>query len=262
MEDSLREGVFARKQIFCRAGLIAWSHRRRFQAGLELARGAAGGRLLDYGCGDGTFLAMLMATSHRPAVAVGVEIDDRLVADCRQRLGSQAGLEFIHVRELTAASHGGRYDAVFCMEVLEHVVEVERMLELFHRLLAPGGRLHISVPVETGLPLIVKQAARRVAGWRGLGDYPGTSPYSAGEMWRSLWPGSGQHIERPVHRHADGSAFYDHKGFNWRRLRRQVAERFELVATQASPVKWLTPGMASQVWLAARKGGDASAHEL
>jgi SAM-dependent methyltransferase len=253
MDDSLREGVFAKKQIFCRAGLIAWSHQRRFQIGLDLARSVAGKKLLDYGCGDGTFLAMLMATPHRPVVAVGVEIDERLVADCGKRLGSQPGLQFIHFRALTDASQMARYDAIFCMEVLEHVVEVEPMLQMFDRLLAPGGQLFISVPVETGLPLLVKQVARRIAGWRGLGDYPGTSPYSTSELLKSLCPGSRQHIQRPIHHHGDGGAFHDHKGFNWRRLRLQVADRFELVATQASPVTWLTPHLASQAWLVARK---------
>lgn len=253
MDESLREGHFARKQIFCRAGLIAWSHRRRFQIGLELARPLAGKRILDYGCGDGTFLAMLMADPSRPSAAVGAELDDRLIVECQKRLGARLGLQFVHVSALAAADQRGRFDGLFCMEVLEHVVEVEPLLETFNHLLAPAGRLVVSVPVETGLPLIVKQVARRIAGWRGLGDYPGTSPYSWRELAASLFAGVRQHTRRPVHRHADGAEFYDHKGFNWMRLREQVARRFELVATTASPLMWLPPGLASQVWIIAQK---------
>jgi SAM-dependent methyltransferase len=255
MDDSLQDGVFARKQIFCRAGLIAWSHRRRFQRALELARAVAGKRVLDYGCGDGTFLAMLMRGGHRPAGALGVELDERLVADCQRRFGGEPGLRFIHLRELERAEHAGAYDGVFCMEVLEHVVEVNPILDTLDRLLAPAGQLFISVPVEIGFPILIKQMARRVAGWRGLGDYPGTSPYSWSELCVSVFAGPRQHITRPLHRHPDGSAFHDHKGFNWRLLREGIARRFTLLQTVGSPLAWLPAGWASQVWLVLRKRG-------
>ena len=72
-DAALRDGHYANKQIFCKDRLIAWSHRRRFETGLTLAARFAGRRMLDYGCGDGTFLALLDATAHAPAQAVGAE---------------------------------------------------------------------------------------------------------------------------------------------------------------------------------------------
>jgi len=84
-DTRLREGHYAAKQIFCRDGLIAWSHRRRFEVGLHLAARFAGHRILDYGCGDGTFLALLQATASPPLSAVGAELDDGQVDDCRRR---------------------------------------------------------------------------------------------------------------------------------------------------------------------------------
>jgi SAM-dependent methyltransferase len=261
MDDALREGHFARKQMFCSAGLIAWSHRRRFEVGVELARPFAGKRLLDYGCGDGTYLALLMASTHAPAIAVGAEIDPGLVAANQSRFAQTPNLRFVHVRDLAAQQHTGKYDAVVCMEVFEHLVEVEPVLEGFARLLAPAGMLLLSVPVETGLPLLVKQTARRIAGWRGVGDYPGTTPYRWSELCAGLFAGARQHIERPRHRNTDGSEFHDHKGFNWMALREIIARRFELERTVASPLTWLTPHLASQVWFVARKrnGTGASA---
>src|SRR5688500_19458002 len=94
-DSRLREGHYAAKQIFCRAGLIAWSHRRRFEVGLRLARRFAGRRILDYGCGDATFLALLQAAPDRPAALVGAELDDDQVADCRRRFAGRAGLAFV-----------------------------------------------------------------------------------------------------------------------------------------------------------------------
>ena len=49
-----------------------------------------------------------------------------------------------------AGDHAGPYNAVFCMEVLEHVTDPRPLLADFERLLAPGGTLVISVPIETG----------------------------------------------------------------------------------------------------------------
>ncbi|MFL6256238.1 MAG: hypothetical protein ACJ74T_14610, partial [Pyrinomonadaceae bacterium] len=114
------------------------------------------------------------------------------------------------------------------------------------------GRLVVSVPVETGLPLLFKQAARRVAGWRGIGDYPGTSPYTLGELWAGLFAGSRQHILRPVHTAADGTRFHDHKGFNWMRLRETLAESFGVERVLGSPIAWLPPHLGSQAWFVLR----------
>lgn len=244
----LARGHYARKQILCKGWLISWSHRSRYKVGLDLARRFAGKTLLDYGCGDGTFLALLAGETFRPTRAVGVEIHSRLVVDCRERLGHLSGVSFQHVDELDTPEHHGAYDAIFCTEVLEHVVNWQPPLERFERLLAPGGALVISVPVEIGPALVVKQVMRRIAGWRGIGDYPGQSPYTFGELWSSLFAGHRQHMPRPVHTGRDGSPFHDHKGFNWRVLRETLASRFDLRQTSSSPLPFLPVCLASQVW--------------
>jgi len=254
VEDPIKNGHFAKKQFCSRSGLISWSHHRRFEVGLSLAQQFAGKRVLDYGCGDGSFLAMLMQSRAHPTAAVGVEIDSQVVADCSARFSSQAGLTFILEGELQGPQHRGAFDAVICMEVLEHMVEIEPLLENFARLLGPEGLLLVSVPIETGPPLLVKQAARRFAGWRGIGDYPGTSSYSMGELAASLFAsGKRQHITRPIHTSADGGQFHDHKGFNWMMLREMLCRKFYLEETKASPVAWLSPFLASQVWFLLRK---------
>ncbi len=246
--QSIEAGHYARKQLLCKDRLIAWSHRRRFAMGQWLARDFAGGRVLDYGCGDGAFLAMLMAEESAPVAAVGSELARSVVDDCRARLGAQRGLSFVLDAELDAPEHAAAYDLVVCMEVLEHVVDIEPLLDRFARLLAPSGRLLVSVPVETGLPLVVKQAARRVAGWRGLGDYPGIRPYTASEFCKSVLAGRRQHIPRASVDIGEGAVFPDHKGFNWMTLRDALAQRFQLEKTRASPLAWLPPQLASQVW--------------
>ena len=58
---------------------------------------------------------------------------------------------------------------------------------------------------------------------------------------------------RPIHTSADGSKFHDHKGFNWMMLREMLCRKFYLEETVASPIAWLSPFLASQVWFLLRK---------
>jgi SAM-dependent methyltransferase len=253
VEKALRDGHYAAQQIFCRDRLIAWSHRRRFEIGLRLASRFRGQRLLDYGCGDGTFLALLHAGSWAPAESTGAELDPFQVESCTTRFGARPDLRFISIAALDARRHHGRYDIVTCMEVLEHVVDLDNVIRQLWSLTADNGRLLVSVPVEVGLPLVLKQLARRIAGWRGIGDYPGTGGYSPREYWASLFAGAAQHIERPTYRGNTGPSFHDHKGFNWMSLRERLQTWFSIEETVASPVPWLGPRVATQVWLVARK---------
>ncbi len=250
--EPLPAGHYARKQIFCKDWLIAWTHRSRFATGVRLAQRFRGQRVLDYGCGDGTFLAMLCSGADRPAEAVGVELDAFQIDDCRARLGQLQGLSFEPIASLDTAAQSGRFDAVICMEVLEHVVDLETVITRLWWALAPGGTLIVSVPVETGVPLLIKQAARRVAGWRGLGDYAHTTGYTPAEYWAGLTAGRTQHMPRP--QYGDETPFHDHKGFNWMSLREKLRRRFTLEETLASPIAWLGPHLASQVWFVMRKG--------
>ena len=253
VDRTIDAGCYAREQIHSRDRLIAWSHRRRFSTALMLGRQFADRRLLDYGCGDGTFLGLLMSGSARPSAAMGAEIDQEMVDDLRSRFADYTGLNFTRTDELSRPEETHRYDGIFCMEVLEHVVDWHPLLEEFERLLKPGGRLVVITPIEIGLPLLVKQAVRRVAGWRGIGHYPGTTGYTALELGKSVLASSTQHIERPIFTRQDGSLFYDHKGFNWKVLKVALAKRFNIVRTLTSPIGWLGPQASTQVWFIAQK---------
>ena len=249
---AIAEGHYARKQLVCRNRLISWSHRRRFEIARDMARPFAGLRLVDYGCGDGTFLAMLGQSDHAPAFSLGLELSDEVVNDCRRRLGQEGRIEFARIGDPQSRQHDGTFDALFCMEVMEHVCDWGPMFEAFERLLRPGGTLVISVPVEIGLALPIKLAARRVAAWRGMKDYPGEPPYTWSEWFAGVFAGDRQHFERPVQRWHDGSCSYGHKGFNWKVLRAELAKRFDFERVTGSPVVWLPTACASQAWLRLR----------
>lgn len=255
--QNLAEGDYAKKQLFTRSPIINWSHGARFRLAVELAAMFAGKRILDYGSGDGTFLSMLADGPAPPASAVGAEIDPRQVDDSRAR-HPDPRLAFVGIPDLADEKYTHTFDGLVCMEVLEHVVELPTILDSWHRLLKPDGRLLISVPVETGPVLAAKQVIRRIAGWRGIGDYPGMDPYTWSELTRSLFAGSRQQFVRPIHASSDGTSHYCHKGFNWRAMRAELSKRFILERQLSSPFRFLPPGCGSQAWFVLRNPPDGA----
>jgi len=169
MDPKLEQGHFAKKQLFSKSGIIRWSHRRRFEVAIAKSAAFAGKRVLDFGCGDGTYLAMLLESANAPAEAVGAELDPKVVGENRTRFGGRSNLQFVLQSDLEAPAAKGTFDAVVCMECFEHMTDPDRYLDLLLSLLKPGGKLLLSVPVETGLPVVFKQIIRRVglaADWR------------------------------------------------------------------------------------------------
>src|SRR5262249_5221396 len=146
------------------------------------------------------------------------------------------GVTFEAIADLDRDEHQRRYDGVVCMEVLEHVVALDEVIDRLWRVLRDEGTLLVSVPVETGLPLLVKQLVRHAAGWRGVGDYRGTAPYTVGEYLASVFAGPTPHITRPISEAGSAMPFHDHKGFNWRVLRDRLARRFTIDEVVASPL--------------------------
>ncbi len=246
-DPGINQGHFARKQLSSSSRLVSWVHRSRFDHAQELYEQYGRGRVVDVGCGDGTFLAMLMRSSSPPSEAVGVELKPVDVADCQARYGDIEHLEFVTRSSTFVDDNENAFDTVICMEVLEHVLDLPAVVRDLARLARPGGRVIISVPVETGLPFLAKQTVRTVLGWRGVGDYPGITAYSAGEFWKSIFAGSRQHIVRPELEEG-GLVSHDHKGFNWRVLKGLLESQFRLERVTGTPVPWLPPSLNSQVW--------------
>jgi SAM-dependent methyltransferase len=98
----------------------------------------AGSRVLDVGCGAGTFLARVAAETG--AAACGVDFKDL------SGLPWMAGLEFRHGTLAGQAFGERRFDLITMWHFLEHDYTPLETLGRARDLLAPGGRLVIEVP--------------------------------------------------------------------------------------------------------------------
>jgi 2-polyprenyl-3-methyl-5-hydroxy-6-metoxy-1,4-benzoquinol methylase len=252
----LESGHYARKQIFSRNAIVAWSHRRRFALARELASAGAGGALLDYGCGDGTFVAMAHDLFRE---TVGTDVDLEQLRDCRSRLAALPHTRFESIEALRAPRYEASFDAVACMEVLEHCpADIQpRVLADLDRLVRPHGVIVISVPIEIGPTLALKQLVRAAAAVSGLTEYAGRERYHLAEFIRMVLAGDTTHIQRPVTvaTKTDGVTvrYHGHKGFNWRMLARLVERTFVIERRLYSPLPLIGPWLNSQVWFVCRK---------
>jgi 2-polyprenyl-3-methyl-5-hydroxy-6-metoxy-1,4-benzoquinol methylase len=254
VSDPLASGDYARKQIYCPSRVVAWSHGSRFDLAARLAGAAQGGRLLDYGCGDGTFIALTDGTFRE---AVGADVDRGQLEECRRRFAGFDRVTFVTTRELEGDEHRGAYAVVTCMEVLEHCRDRERVRVLgeLQRLAGPDGLVVISVPIEIGPALLGKQLFRAIAAWRGHGDYQYRETYSPRELAAAVLARPNLVRAEYTIQTADGvSEYCGHKGFDWRILEREIRERFTVEQRLFSPMGRLGAVLNSQVWFVCRGG--------
>ncbi|HMC66442.1 MAG TPA: class I SAM-dependent methyltransferase, partial [Gemmataceae bacterium] len=103
------------------------------------------GRLLDFGCGGGSFLERM----HRQGWRVtGIDVSAEAVERIRTELDLQAVLGTLPHPDLQPET----FDVITMWHSLEHVHAPRTVLREAHRLLAPGGKLLVAVPNIDSLP--------------------------------------------------------------------------------------------------------------
>jgi len=129
--------------------------------------------ILDVGCGGG-LLAEGMAA--RGAHVTGLDRSPKALGVARQHAESSGiALDYVETdAETWAKKHGESYDAVTCLEVLEHVPDVCRTVQACSSMLKPGG-LFFFATLNRTLPAYIKAilGAEYVLGWlpRGTHQY-------------------------------------------------------------------------------------------
>lgn len=99
----------------------------------------AGSVLLDYGCGDGSYLDEFVP---RGVTRLGFEPDPEHAG----RLAARLGLPVLSDPQRLLAEWSGKVDVMTMHFVLEHVTNLDEVFERAARLLKPHGVFHVVVP--------------------------------------------------------------------------------------------------------------------
>jgi 2-polyprenyl-6-hydroxyphenyl methylase/3-demethylubiquinone-9 3-methyltransferase len=105
--------------------------------------GLAGKRVVDVGCGGG-ILAESMA--ERGAMVTGIDLAEKSLKVARLHLletGQKVDYQCIAAEDF-AAQHGGEFDVVTCMEMLEHVPDPGSVIRACAQMVKPGGWVFLS----------------------------------------------------------------------------------------------------------------------
>jgi 2-polyprenyl-3-methyl-5-hydroxy-6-metoxy-1,4-benzoquinol methylase len=141
--DALREPL----QSWVNYALGTVDRGRTALADLQRAGFSPGQRLLDAGCAYGGYLAA--AAEVGAAEVVGIEIAPWLAAIARELVvayGVPAQIIEGSVGDTALLARLGRFDAIACCDVIEHVDDPPAVLAALAGALVPGGVLYLTVP--------------------------------------------------------------------------------------------------------------------
>lgn len=149
-------------------------------ATLALLPDVQGLRVLDVGCGPGAYAEWLL---DHGAQVVALDVSPRMVEYARQRTGGRADVRVADVSTGLPEFSDASFDLVLCPLVLEYVYDWRAVFAEFFRLLAPGGRLVVSVTH----PFFDF-------------EYFQSTSYFATELVASEWSGFGGRVRVPSYR--------------------------------------------------------------
>jgi len=124
---------------------------------------SSGRTLLDVACGSGG--PALRIAAKTGCAITGIDLHDQALANARalaeeRGLGSMARFHAADAREPLPFPDAS-FDAITCIDAINHLPDRPRTLAHLERVLAPGGRLLFTDPVVVTGPLTSDEVARR-----------------------------------------------------------------------------------------------------
>jgi 2-polyprenyl-6-hydroxyphenyl methylase / 3-demethylubiquinone-9 3-methyltransferase len=150
---------------------------------------------LDIGCGAGLVAEPL---SRMGARVEGIDAGAEVIAVARAHAAGQQLSISYHADDVLAFAHrnAARFDFITCLEVVEHVVDVQAFLDAVGQLLKPGGLLIFSTPNRTPLSWAVLIAgAEKITGLIPDGGHSWKQFLTPDELTRKLAQ-AGLRVER------------------------------------------------------------------
>ncbi|MBI5449494.1 class I SAM-dependent methyltransferase [Candidatus Gottesmanbacteria bacterium] len=102
-------------------------------------------KILDIGCGRG-FYERAIACVYPSAQVTGIDTNVKYLRVARSGMYGKSKISFLRASGLQLPFANSLFDRIICSEVLEHVVDDDKLVKEMFRVLKPGGLVLISVP--------------------------------------------------------------------------------------------------------------------
>lgn len=179
MTPSTADPQYSEILVSKRSSVLKGQRRARLEHALAAADLPArpNARVLDLGCADGILWPDLRG---RVGSIIGVNYDEWLSRQCRQRFPDGIVMR-ADARKLPFAD--ASFDLIICLEMFHFLdlVDHEQGIGEMRRVLRPGGRLVLTVPIEVGVPGLIKFAIRVAT----KGCWPDVATH-AHMLWRRM----------------------------------------------------------------------------
>jgi cyclopropane fatty-acyl-phospholipid synthase-like methyltransferase len=227
---------------------LRWLHEERFRLAFDFLKLREMDSLLDYGCGDAQFLKLCL---NRVAASnlFGYEPAQSMRSEAMANLGDSGITVYGDLLQINR-----RFSKIVCMETCEHlsVKLLERLFTSIDGLVEREGMVLISVPIETGLFSVFKNAYRYILGRK----------YHSLSLMKIFKAAFGIPIEREAEKKLSGVDFiYSHVGFSHHTFQRLLEKFFIIEEKHYSPLNILGPVFNNTVYFVCRKkrpDGDIS----
>lgn len=217
--------------------LRRYAHRSRFKKSIESISTHEGASVMDFGAGDGLFLNQLYGTNQEMTL-VGFEPYMESIKENTIQIETQwSRIEMI-------SNEIGKFDFVTCFEVLEHFSPENQYeaLRKMHSIVKESGKIILSVPIEKGMPALVKNIIRRV-------NLPHSNHiFTYDNILKSLSGASLLHLR-------NDPGYLSHMGFYFTDLENEIEKLFDIRMKSYSPIGGPTYQTNSQVFYELIKKG-------
>lgn len=216
--------------------LARFAHRSRYKLSLSMLKDKDNLNLLDFGCGDGTFLSNAF-NNNASNKYIGYEPYMESIVKNQKNISIYSEWEEVE----NFIDQNGKFDIVTCFEVLEHFSEErqDKALNNISKIMSDNGSFIISVPIEKGLPVIPKNIRRIALSYKGNEEI-----YTFRNIISSLLgikPLSFSKIRT-------GNDYLSHMGFYFSDLEVIINKYFEIKTIRYSPFSFLPYHFNSQVF--------------
>lgn len=102
-------------------------------------------KVLDFGCGDGSFLATLLQGKVKGKLITGLDIDATAEKEFALARGYDVYSELVAYDGGKLPFANASFDLLFSSSVMEHVADLKLNLQELSRVLKPGGKFYLTV---------------------------------------------------------------------------------------------------------------------